>query len=1008
MRAGQLLRDDQPVPLRPKTWAVLLYLAQRPAVLVSKDELLDAIWPDVAVTPDTLTKSIGELRVALADDTRSPRYIETAHRRGFRFIAPITPIRGVASVSFSAPTADTQHPTPALVVGRETEIQRLERHLAQAHSGARQIAFVTGGAGIGKTTLLETFLDSLRGRPGLMTPWIGRGACVEQHGPREAYMPVLDALGRLARRQDGAKLIELLRRVAPTWLAQMPWLVGDDARASLQSEPAAKPDRMLREFAALIEALTNEVTVVLVLEDLHWSDPSTVDLLSVLGQRQEPAHLLVIGTYRPAEVAIHDHPLGSAVRTLRARRQSSEIPVHELSVENVRRYLEERFPDAPFPLALAPVLHQHTDGNPLFMVAVVEHMLSRGLILETGPGWALSVPLERADLGIPDGIAQMIEAQIEGLAPADRELLEVASASGIELTIPAIASVMDCDTATVETRCEALARARRPLRVAGSSEWPDGSVTRCYTFTHELYRQVVYGAVPDRRRMRLHQRLGEALETAYGERALEIAPALAVHFERSRDRLRAIPYLTIAGARARQRFANREALTYLEAALAAVAQLPDDKIRQRLELGVRTVLGPALADLHGYASESVRENYERADALAARAASSAEQFDIAYALCHFHAAHGNTEADAMATRLDTLAHRVGTAEARLRADSALVRIALVAGRFDETQAHMQRLVASRAGLPPGRQPEFGPDPVIDANSHYALALWFLGDPARARAISQANVEAARASGFAFTQAAALSLAGVLEIFCDNPAGALALADEAASVCSEGGFAYWHAMASAVRGQAHVLGGYTQEGLDELARARIALGATGAQVFSTHILAFLADAHRHNGTLAEARAAVDEGLAVAESSLDRTYLPELWRLKGEILLTMARPPRDQRNAKGPRGPAHADWLAAERCLVRALESARACRARSLELRAATSLARAWHARGKSADARAALAKVCRGFARDGGTSDIRTARLLLDALSQSPREPRPPTPLEPGRRIPANLPKTFRA
>jgi adenylate cyclase len=261
----------------------------------------------------------------------------------------------------------------------------------------------------------------------------------------------------------------------------------------------------------------------------------------------------------------------------------------------------------------------------------------------------------------------------------------------------------------------------------------------------------------------------------------------------------------------------------------------------------------------------------------------------------------------------------------------------------------------------------------------------------------------RASGLAFTQAAALSLAGVLEILCGNPAGALALADEAASVCREGGFAYWQAMASAVRGQAQVLGGHIHEGLDELARARTALGATGAQVFSTHILAFLADAYRRIGTLAEARAAVDEG-AVAESSLDRTS-SQNYGAQGQILLAMAAPPRDRATRRHPAPPAR---LAGGRTLsVRALESARASRARSLELRAATSLARVWHTHGSSTDARAMLAKVCRGFAPHDGTSDIRTARLLLDALSQSPRKPRHPSPLQPGRRISASSAKAFR-
>jgi hypothetical protein len=204
-------------------------------------------------------------------------------------------------------------------------------------------------------------------------------------------MPVLEALERLARRPDAERLRDQLRRTAPTWLAQMPWLSSEDTKTSRQALQPARPERMLRELAALTEGLTSDVTIVLVLEDLHWGDPSTADLLYFLGQRREPARLLVIGTYRSAEAAIGEHPLCTVAHTLKVRQQCTELSLHELTQDEVRDYLERRFPDADFALALAPCLHRHTDGNPLFVIGVVAHLLSRGLILETAPGWALSV-----------------------------------------------------------------------------------------------------------------------------------------------------------------------------------------------------------------------------------------------------------------------------------------------------------------------------------------------------------------------------------------------------------------------------------------------------------------------------------------------------------------------------------------------------------------------------------------------------------------------------------------
>jgi DNA-binding winged helix-turn-helix (wHTH) protein len=323
-RSGQLTRAGTSVPLRAKTWAVLLYLAERPGVLVTREELLDAVWPGVAVTPDTLTKSIGELRRALGDESTTPRFIETVHRRGVRFIANTSEAPAINSAPVAWVSGDTRP-----VVGRAAEHQQLADRLAKACAGERQIVFVTGPAGVGKTTLVETFLHSPTVQTAVPSVRIGRGACVEQHGPREPFMPVLESLERLARQFDAGRLEGLLRRVAPTWLAQMPWLVGDDAEALRHSLQAARAERMLREFAALTEALATDVTMVLALEDLHWSDPSTVDLLSLLGQRREPARLLVIGTYRPAEIAVQEHALSRAVRTLQVRRQCVELPVHE-------------------------------------------------------------------------------------------------------------------------------------------------------------------------------------------------------------------------------------------------------------------------------------------------------------------------------------------------------------------------------------------------------------------------------------------------------------------------------------------------------------------------------------------------------------------------------------------------------------------------------------------------------------------------------------------------------
>ncbi len=296
--------------MRPKTFAVLSYLVRQAGRLVLKDEMFATVWPGITGGDTALAMCIREVRHVLGDDPHQPRFIETVHRRGYRFIAPIAASAApVSSAKFQVSSSDAQHPAlrtqHSVLVGRDGELAQLHNLFAKALTGQRQLVFVTGEAGIGKTALVETFLQSLDARV-----WIGHGQCVEHYGTGEPYLPVLEALGRLCRTIDGEEVIERLRQYAPSWLVQLSALVSNAELEALQRQVAgATRERRLRELAEALEALTAEQPVVLVLEDLQWSDSSTVELLAMLARRREPARLVVVGMYRAAELIVTDHPL---------------------------------------------------------------------------------------------------------------------------------------------------------------------------------------------------------------------------------------------------------------------------------------------------------------------------------------------------------------------------------------------------------------------------------------------------------------------------------------------------------------------------------------------------------------------------------------------------------------------------------------------------------------------------------------------------------------------------
>ena len=556
------------LPLTRKAFLVLNYLVQRPGRLVTKNELLEAVWPGTYVQEEILKSYIRKLRQMLGDDADKPTFIETQTGRGYRFIAPVT----------RSPSAGNGRPstqTPRRLFGRDAELEQLRRCYEEALRGARQVVFITGESGIGKTALVEAFLQETT--PG-DAPHVATGQCVEPHHAQEPYYPVLEAIGRLCQTAQAPHVVELMAQHAPTWLVQLPSLMTTAHREALQHEVlgATRP-RMLREFCAALEALTATRPLVVVLEDLHWADHATLDLIAALARRQEPARLLLLATYRPVEVILAQHPLKQLKEELTIQRRSKELRLDLLSQGAVNAYLAALFPENTFPAGLAELIYQQTDGNPLFMVTAIEHLVAQGLLRPASGAstWQLEASLDDIRAAVPNGLQQTIERHIERLTVEERDILRVASIVGVEFSATIVAAGMGGEAQRVEACCSALAERQWLLRDVGLYELPDGSVSARYQFLHSLYRDVLYRTCSAASAARLHRRLGEELERLWAGNPTDVAAELARHFQEGRDYPRAVRYLQLAATTATRRQAHAVAVGILEAAQTITAKLPD-------------------------------------------------------------------------------------------------------------------------------------------------------------------------------------------------------------------------------------------------------------------------------------------------------------------------------------------------------------------------------------------------------------------------------------------------
>jgi len=843
-------------------------------------------------------------------------------------------------------------------VGRVQELHALLSGCADIERGCGSVFCIRGEPGIGKSRIIEQLKIRASGR---LTIEECRCTAYQQSS---AFHPLVELLESRLEFKSAASIEERttrlrasLARSGPEVVEALPLIAAllslpfSSSEQEQSLSPAKRRQLTLEALYRWLCKVAAATPLVLVVEDLHWADPSTLEFVGMIVERAPPPGLLTLVTYRP-----------DLVPDWRAGRHVTELVLAPLAADEVRRLVDHVVAQRKLPAEVMTLVESRAGGIPLFCEELTKAVLETGLLIEHEDRYELTGPLPSGL--IPKTVQDSLAARLDRVGTA-KFLAQLAATLGQEFDYDVLRAVSGHGDAELERDLYTLLDAGL-IYVSGQ---PPAAL---YTFKHALVRDVAYESLLRRTRQEYHRKIAETLEGQFPEIAERRPELMARHYEGAGLVDKAIECWERAIEHDKNRAANKETIAHAGRALELVRAMPPSQERSRHELKLELALGPALTAIKGWSSPEVRHAYTRAHQVCREMGDGRELFPVLWGLWSYHLVSGNHQSsNELASEVYRSAQDSGDPELMVPATHAIGYAHYFTARYPQT------LELARHGLhlydPERERSIFRRFQIASSaaiRDQAGTALWALGYPDQAREMAEEGLAVTTALGNRTAAAFGASMLawGVTRLLRDKRR-VCELAEQVIQLSSEEENSFWPPLMKVFRGWARSEGGGADAAIDEIRSGLAEYQSLGGGVLGTSCYVHLAEALNACGRYEEALDAIAQAQEFVSISGERHYAQELHRIKGELLV--ARAEASARDGSG--------LFEAEASLYTALDLSRRQKARSFELRAATSLARLWQRHGRRSDARCLLAGVYVSFTEGFDTPDLCDARALLDAL-----------------------------